>query len=299
MRAIPPAQSGNQTVIPADPAVSGRCRHGPSHRRRTAPYVGAWEADTQAAGITREDMDLIRSKKTLYLSKSFGMYTVRAVSGILGKNEGDLLYLKILENGKFNYTGVGENKRPVLTGTENAWADYSLQHFIYEFEPLWQRLLDLEYAVDYYNERLAPDHLDAVIVNWGQRTGSLQGTGRTRGSLPPPADVPVRSLQSDHGTFGATSIRTPGSFMSPWGCIRIIRTRRIRKRKTRGASLPARFPITSSAISKAFAPLLDLRDLLSTPLGQPGQPKCGTEGAGPGCYMCDAFHMPGSEHFDL
>jgi PKD repeat protein len=132
-----------------------------------APYVGAYEADNFFSTITTNEMNVLRTKKILFLSRSFGINMVEGLARLEAKNP---VY-------DFNSSYVKYEVQTLGLGTveTNAFAKYNFVHCMATYYPHTQRLIELSTLL-----RDPPysfgTQVDVVMVDYHTATAALFDT---------------------------------------------------------------------------------------------------------------------------
>jgi PKD repeat protein len=134
---------------------------------QNAPYVGAYEADNFFSTITTNEMNVLRTKKILFLSRSFGINMVEGLARLEAKNP---VY-------DFNSSYIKYEVQTFGLGTvaTNAFANYNFVHCMATYYPHTQRLIELSTLL-----RDPPysfgTQVDVVMVDYHTATAALFDT---------------------------------------------------------------------------------------------------------------------------
>lgn len=101
----------------------------------SAPYVGAYEADTFFSTITSNEMDVLRTKKILFLSRSFGLNMRDGLTDLKNQNP-----MYNILGSYVNYDVMNNGLGTVAT---NAFANYNFVHCMATYWPHTTRLTEL------------------------------------------------------------------------------------------------------------------------------------------------------------
>jgi len=104
-----------------------------------APYVGAWEADTFFENITSEEMDVLRTKKILFASRSFGL---NMYDGLVSLKNSNSMYDILSDYEDYNVFYDGLESIPT-----NVYDTYNFVHFLATPHPDNQRLVEFETVI--------------------------------------------------------------------------------------------------------------------------------------------------------
>ena len=122
---------------------------------QNAPYVGAYEADTFFSTITSNEMAVLRTKKILFASRSFGLNTVDGLTRMKNINPmHDLLSSYV----RYDVLNNGLSSIPT-----NVFSSYNFVHFLATYWPQTKRLDEVDTLL-----RQAPysfgNQVDVVMV---------------------------------------------------------------------------------------------------------------------------------------
>lgn len=134
---------------------------------QTAPYVGAYEADTFFPTITSNEMNVLRTKKILLLSRSFGLNMYDGLNDLKNQNS---MY-DILSG----YVRYDIPKNTISSIPANAFSSNNFVHVLATYWPHTQRLNELDTLI-----RSAPyefyKNVDVVMVEYHYALSSIFDT---------------------------------------------------------------------------------------------------------------------------
>jgi hypothetical protein len=118
---------------------------------QNAPYVNAAVADTEFHRITSQNMDLLRTKKILFLSRSFGLNMLAGISSLTAANSMYNLLNSFVEYDIFS-SGGDESVIP-----EDAFKNFNFIHVMCTASPYTARLTEFNNLLCNYPHFFADD----------------------------------------------------------------------------------------------------------------------------------------------
>jgi len=108
---------------------------------QNAPYVGAWEADTFFDNITSNEMDVLRTKKILFASRSFGLNMHNGLTSLKNSNP---MHDILSDYVRYDVFSAGGDLSVIPT---DAYDMYNFVHFLATPSPYNQRLTEFDTVI--------------------------------------------------------------------------------------------------------------------------------------------------------
>jgi len=105
---------------------------------QNAPYVGAWEADNLFGDITSDEMDVLRTKKILFASRSFGLNMRNGLDSLKNSN---LMYNILDDYVRYDVRRAGGDLGIIPT---DVYDDHTFVHFLASYTPHTLRIEELD-----------------------------------------------------------------------------------------------------------------------------------------------------------
>jgi hypothetical protein len=137
-----------------------------SLRAQNAPYVGSYEALNRFSEITAEQMTVLRTKKILFASRSFGLNLNGGLSLLRSQNS---MYDLLNSYVRYDVFGAGSDLSVVPA---TAFDNYNFVHFLATYWPHTQRIDEMETLLDDAPWNFSAD-ADVVIIFYHTALASL------------------------------------------------------------------------------------------------------------------------------
>ena len=105
---------------------------------QNAPYVGAWEVDTFFDNITSNEMDVLRTKKILFASRSFGLNMYNGLTSLAASNS---MHNILDDYIRYDVFSAGGDLSVIPT---NVYENYNFVHFLATYWPHTKRIEEFE-----------------------------------------------------------------------------------------------------------------------------------------------------------